>query len=139
MKQIIYISVMLVFCYIVFKRKIYPLFSKRKEKADTQKQEQVTQSGTESALTVLSDNTGGYTTGGIRTQYMVLVFDYTEAVTPLEFGDRIESKLTNVLLQVAELGCPYRVEYLTLTTALIVMISYVITNPPLQLQKLQKQ
>lgn len=130
MKTIIYILVVLVFCFIVVRRKIAPLFSKRKEKTEKQN------SDTGKTIPALPDTTsatqshaGYYTTGGIRTQYTVLVFDYSEAITPLEFSDIIESRLTNTLLKIADMGYPYTVEHLTLTTALVFLISYTVSQP----------
>jgi hypothetical protein len=136
MEKIIYISVILVFCFIVYKKQIFPLLSKRKQKDTPAKSSDSTGSVDpvkDEAPALLPSgvvDSSGFTSGGVLTKYQILAFDYTyDGLTPFEFADRVQSRLSVSLSQIAELGCPYRVDFITLGTALLVLISYRVVQP----------
>jgi hypothetical protein len=131
MDKIIYISVVLVFCIIVYKHKISPIVTKKKDTDSPAKTPGTVKEETVSSVSPLTDvDRNGFIAGGVLTKYQILAFDYTyDALTPFEFADRVQSRLSVSLSQIAELGCPYRVDYITLGTALILLISYQVIQP----------
>lgn len=132
MKTITSLLVIAVFIYIVYKRRISPLLSKNKKKNvkesgnDAQNKDTAIQS-TQQLFT--SCRFPGIPLHGFildpDIRYDVMVFDYTQnGGADSYFADRIEAKLSLTVSEMIEKGYPYRIDFITVGTALVVLVTY---------------
>lgn len=131
MKTITSMLVIAVFIYIVYKRRISPLFHKNRKKkekisgTDTQSKDTAIQS-TQQLLT--SCHLPGIPLYGFTLdsdiRYDVMVFDYMQKGPDTYFADRIEAKLSLTVSNMIEKGYPYRIDFITVGTALVILVTY---------------
>ena len=107
MDTFITIAVFVVFGYIVIKKKLLPAYQKKKEKEN------------DSENLTLADDTRKK-----RTYYEVLVFSESEAENSVFFRERIDLHLTRAVGEIAERGYNPNVQFITLNSTLIVVLSY---------------
>lgn len=131
MKTITSLLVIAVFIYIVYKRRISPIFTKKKNKkaktsgTDTHIKDTVIQS---TLQPVTSCQLPGIPLYGFTLdsdiRYDVMVFDYMQKGPDTYFGDRIEAKLSLTVSDMIEKGYPYRIDFITVGTALVILVTY---------------
>lgn len=130
MKTIITIITIMVFCFIVYRKKLAPLFKGNKKASHDAGNGTGNNNGTgtfDSGTSILPGTplipTPGLTCD-THMRYEVAVFDYSECETASTFSDYIQARLTVLSTQMAEKGYPYRVDFITIGTALIALVSY---------------
>lgn len=134
MKTITSLLVIAVFTYIVYKRRVSPLLPKnRKENAEA--------SGTCTRVKGTAAEPSrhpsppfhppGMPLYGLALdpdiRYDVMVFnsfDYINDNIDAYLADRINAKLSVVVSEMAEKGCPYRIDFITAGTSIIVLVTY---------------
>lgn len=133
MKTITSMLVIAVFIYIVYKRRISPVLPKKKNKktktsgTDTQTKDTAIQP-TQQFFT--SCQLPGVPLYGLTLDpdicYNLIVYDYlNEDHNPdVCFADRINAKLNLIASDMIKKGYPYRIDFITIGPALLILVTY---------------
>lgn len=131
MKTITSLLVIAVFIYIVYKRRISPLLPKNRKKkektsgTDTQTKDTAIQP---TQQPFASSQSSGIPLYGFildpDIRYDVMVFDYMCHSTDTHFEDRIDTKLSYKVSDMNKKGYPYRIDFITVGSALLVLVTY---------------
>ena len=131
MKTITSLLVIAVFIYIVYKRRISPLLPKnRKKKANTSVTDIQTKDTAiqPTQLPFTSCQFPGIPLYGFTLDsdihYDVMVFDYMNNGPDSYFADRIEAKLSLTVSEMINKGYPYRIDFIVVGSALVILVTY---------------
>lgn len=140
--QIIQLAVISVFIFIIYKRKIKPHLSKKKSANEDKQALQSPQAlqsqtkqlhGTCPGSGSLSGTPGTITDPAPidpsfaichNPRYDFVVVDYNEALTAIDYEERLTTRLVKAVTELSEKGYLYRVDFLTLSTAIVAVITY---------------
>ncbi|MCM1234555.1 MAG: hypothetical protein NC489_31015 [Ruminococcus flavefaciens] len=133
MKTITSMLVISVFIYIVYKRRLCPVLNKGKNKKHGLSAARIGDTDAAPSASPVN-NPPGYSYGfrlDTDIRYEVMVFDYKNSASGSYFADRIESRLSVMVSDMVKKGCPYRIDFITLDTVLIVLVTYLAAPKPI--------
>lgn len=127
MQQIIQFIVVAIFIFIIYIRKIKPYLSKKKSAKSTI-QDSISQSpgNPENRTDIRTDTALTNKTAALshNPHHDIIVVDYAEIIDSSGFENRLTSRLVKAETELTEKGCTYCVDFFTLNTAVIAVISY---------------